>query len=40
MYESNMRTRREVKYEDLIESVERFKERLLEVVMDMVELNI
>jgi hypothetical protein len=40
MYESKMRTRREVRDEDFIESIERFMEILLEIVMEMVELNI
>ena len=35
-----MRTRREVRDEDIIESIERFKKILLETVMHMVELNI
>jgi hypothetical protein len=39
-HESKMRTMREVRNEDFMELVERFTERLCEIVMHMVALNI
>jgi hypothetical protein len=40
MYVSKTRTRTNVRDDDVIESIERVNERLLEIAMEMVELNI
>lgn len=40
MYEAKMRILREVKYMDVIESMNIFREKSLEIDMDMVELDV
>jgi len=40
MYVSKTRTRTNFRDDDVIESIERVNERLLEIAMEMVELNI